>query len=211
MTQPKSPQSTGARAAQAFAAVPVVYARAAMSSVATSAALSWRLAGLAAAGSAVAVRAIADATLPRSVRPPATPVLRLAAVAPMDEPIDGVDVEVAGVADEIAAPEPEPEPEPEPDPGPEPRPAVAPAAVPLASAAEPVVAPEHPADLPVTDWDHLTLGSLRARLARLAVEDLLVLLAYERAHAARPAVVTMLQNRVAKVQAETVTVPADAS
>jgi hypothetical protein len=63
-------------------------------------------------------------------------------------------------------------------------------------------APVLPADeLPIEDFDHLTLGSLRARLARLDAVELGQLLAYERAHANRANVMTMLENRIAKVRA----------
>jgi len=64
-----------------------------------------------------------------------------------------------------------------------------------------------PADLPLDDYDHLTLGSLRARLRGLTVDDLLALRAYERAHANRLPIITMLENRIAKLEAG----PADES
>jgi hypothetical protein len=57
------------------------------------------------------------------------------------------------------------------------------------------------ADLPLPDYDHLTLPSLRARLARLDVTSLVQILDYERAHANRLPVTTMLENRIAKVSA----------
>jgi hypothetical protein len=53
--------------------------------------------------------------------------------------------------------------------------------------------------LPLDDYDHLTLGSLRARLAKLDVVALVQLRDYERAHAHRLPVLTMLENRIAKV------------
>jgi hypothetical protein len=53
--------------------------------------------------------------------------------------------------------------------------------------------------LPLPDYDHLTLASLRARLVRLDVTALTQLRDYERAHANRLPVVTMLENRIAKV------------
>lgn len=55
-------------------------------------------------------------------------------------------------------------------------------------------------DLPLADFDHMTLGSLRSRLSRLSLSDLLALRAYEQAHADRLPVVTMLENRIAKVR-----------
>jgi hypothetical protein len=53
--------------------------------------------------------------------------------------------------------------------------------------------------LPLEDFDHLTLGSLRARLPRLDAVSLVQLRDYERAHAHRLPVLTMLENRIAKV------------
>ncbi len=55
--------------------------------------------------------------------------------------------------------------------------------------------------LPLEDYDHLTLGSLRARLARLDAVALVQLRDYERAHAHRLPVLTMLENRLAKIGA----------
>jgi hypothetical protein len=54
-------------------------------------------------------------------------------------------------------------------------------------------------ELPLADYDHLTLGSLRARLAKLDVVALVQLRDYERAHGHRLPVLTMLENRIAKV------------
>jgi hypothetical protein len=59
-----------------------------------------------------------------------------------------------------------------------------------------------PADLPLDDYDHLTVAALRARLRNLTVDELLQLRAYEQAHADRLQVVTMLENRIAKLQQE---------
>jgi hypothetical protein len=53
--------------------------------------------------------------------------------------------------------------------------------------------------LPLEDYDHLTLGSLRARLPRLDAVALIQLRDYERAHANRLPVLTMLENRIAKI------------
>lgn len=58
--------------------------------------------------------------------------------------------------------------------------------------------PDSSEDLPVPSWDTLALGTLRARTAKLPVDDLLVLLAWEREHAHRLQVVTMLENRIAR-------------
>ena len=53
---------------------------------------------------------------------------------------------------------------------------------------------------PVENWDHLTLASARARLRKLTLDELLVLLAYEKGHGDRTSIVTMLENRIRKVQ-----------
>lgn len=55
--------------------------------------------------------------------------------------------------------------------------------------------------LPVPDYDSATLPQLRARLRGLSVDQVTVLCEYERAHAARPEVVRMFENRVAKLNA----------
>ncbi|MGB8650220.1 MAG: hypothetical protein WCD35_06125 [Mycobacteriales bacterium] len=54
-------------------------------------------------------------------------------------------------------------------------------------------------DLPLADYDHMTLGSLRGRLRSLSLPDLVQLRDYEKAHAARLPVVTLLDNRIAKL------------
>jgi hypothetical protein len=56
-------------------------------------------------------------------------------------------------------------------------------------------------ELPVADYDHLTLPALRARLTRIDLSGLVQLRDYEKAHANRLPVVTMLENRIAKVTA----------
>jgi hypothetical protein len=58
------------------------------------------------------------------------------------------------------------------------------------------------ARLVVPGWDELSLGSIRARLRRLSEEDLVALHDYEENHAARPDVLSMLQNRLTKVRSE---------
>jgi hypothetical protein len=79
------------------------------------------------------------------------------------------------------------------------------------AAAEPAPGPQavatevHEADgaqstPPVPGWDELTLGSIRARLRRLSVDDLTALHSYEEAHGARADVLSMLENRLAKVR-----------
>lgn len=54
-------------------------------------------------------------------------------------------------------------------------------------------------DLPIQDFDNITLGSLRARLRSLTVEELVVLREWEQAHAQRLPVLTTLANRIAKL------------
>jgi hypothetical protein len=56
-------------------------------------------------------------------------------------------------------------------------------------------------DLPITDFDNVSIGSLRARLRSLSVEDLVTLREWEKAHAHRLPVITLLDNRIAKVSA----------
>lgn len=55
------------------------------------------------------------------------------------------------------------------------------------------------ADLPVPDYDHATLPQLRARLRGLNAEQVKVLRAYERDHAARAEVLRMFENRITKL------------
>ena len=62
-------------------------------------------------------------------------------------------------------------------------------------------------DLPLEDYDHLTLGSLRGRLRSLDVTQLVRLRGYEKAHANRLPVVTMLDNRIAKLATDAATAP----
>jgi hypothetical protein len=58
------------------------------------------------------------------------------------------------------------------------------------------------ADLPLADFDHMTLGSLRGRLRTLSIDDLVVLRAYEEEHARRLQVITMLENRIARLRSQ---------
>lgn len=70
------------------------------------------------------------------------------------------------------------------------------------SKAAPAEAPLDPDQLPLPDFDHLTLGSIRGRLRRLSLPELVQLREYEGAHGNRPPIVTMLDNRIAKLTAE---------
>jgi hypothetical protein len=67
-----------------------------------------------------------------------------------------------------------------------------------------VDAPTDRHDLPIPDFDNVSLGSLRARLRSLSVEQLVVLREWEQAHAHRLPVVTLLDNRIAKLGTQTV-------
>lgn len=76
-------------------------------------------------------------------------------------------------------------------------------AVTAAVAASPEAAPVTSHDeLPLADYDHLTLGALRGQLRALSVEDLVRVRDYEKAHAHRLPVVTLLDNRIAKLATE---------
>jgi hypothetical protein len=55
------------------------------------------------------------------------------------------------------------------------------------------------ADLPVPTYDQLTHASLRARLRKLSAEQVEMLREYEAAHAAREEIITMYDNRLAKL------------
>ena len=59
-------------------------------------------------------------------------------------------------------------------------------------------APAHD-ELPLPDYDHMTLGSLRGRLRSLTVEQLIAVRDYEKLHADRLPVITLLENRIAKL------------
>jgi hypothetical protein len=57
------------------------------------------------------------------------------------------------------------------------------------------------AELPVDDFDHVTAGSLRGRLRRLDLADLRTLRLYEQGHGQRQPILTLLENRIAKLEA----------
>lgn len=69
--------------------------------------------------------------------------------------------------------------------------------------------PHDRSDLPIPDFDNITLGSLRARLRSLSLEQLATLREWEQAHAHRLPVTTLLDNRIAKLAAEGPAYPAD--
>jgi hypothetical protein len=55
-------------------------------------------------------------------------------------------------------------------------------------------------DLPLPDYDHLPVGSLTSRIRTLDAEALNTLLSYERAHANRAPVVTVMESRLASLR-----------
>lgn len=64
--------------------------------------------------------------------------------------------------------------------------------------------------LPIADFDSVTLGSLRARLRSLSLQELATLRGWEKAHGHRAPVLTLLDNRIARVAAaETAAYPSD--
>jgi hypothetical protein len=63
----------------------------------------------------------------------------------------------------------------------------------------PAARPARPGALPVSDFDTASLPSLRGRLRSLSVADLRVLRAHEQTHGRRVPVLTMLDNRIAKL------------
>jgi len=66
-----------------------------------------------------------------------------------------------------------------------------------------VEVPKVEKDLPLPDFDNISIGSLRARLKPLSVEQLVALREWEQAHANRLNVITTLDNRIAKLGSET--------
>ena len=62
-------------------------------------------------------------------------------------------------------------------------------------------------DLPLPDYDHMTLGSLRGRLRSLDVPQLVQIREYEKTHADRLPVVTMLDNRIARLATDAAVTP----
>lgn len=79
-------------------------------------------------------------------------------------------------------------------------PAAAVAAEPAPAAvvvADPAPAPS--SELPLANYDDLTIASLRARLRNLSADQLGQLIEYEKSHAGRADVITMFERRVAKL------------
>jgi hypothetical protein len=69
------------------------------------------------------------------------------------------------------------------------------AAAPKAAAA----ATTEAAELPLPNYDGLTVASLRARMRNLTADQLTVLIGYEKAHANREDVIGMFERRIAKL------------
>jgi hypothetical protein len=67
----------------------------------------------------------------------------------------------------------------------------------------PKAAKSEPAGIaaPLAGYDDLSLAALRARLRGLDAAAIQAMLAYERAHARREPVITMLERRLAKITA----------
>ena len=80
----------------------------------------------------------------------------------------------------------------------EPAPAEPAPAEPALSEPDPSVAAPEQA-LPVPNYDELSAASLRARLRVLDAGQVQTLLAYEKAHESRPAVITMFERRLIKL------------
>ncbi len=57
-------------------------------------------------------------------------------------------------------------------------------------------------ELPIPDFDNISIGSLRARLRSLSTGQLVQLRDWEQGHAHRLPVITLLDNRIAKLAAE---------
>ncbi|MBO2463796.1 hypothetical protein [Actinomadura violacea] len=124
------------------------------------------------------------------------------------------DAPVAEPAPEPKPAEPRPEPEAQAEPAPNPVPEADPTPAPKPEKAEeagpfepkPELRPAAPAEaakaaegLPVPDYDAATLPQLRARLRGLSADQVKLLREYERKHAARPEVIQMYENRIAKL------------
>src|SRR4051794_37833126 len=82
--------------------------------------------------------------------------------------------------------------------------AASPDVVALVEDVAPTVGGQEPShdELPLPDYDHMTLGSLRGRLRSLTVDELVAIREYEKAHADRLPVLTLVDNRIAKLAVE---------
>ena len=68
--------------------------------------------------------------------------------------------------------------------------------------AAPAAAEPAAAELPLANYDELSIASLRARLRNLSADQLGQLIDYEKGHAGRADVITMFERRIAKVESE---------
>ena len=66
-------------------------------------------------------------------------------------------------------------------------------------AAAPAAPAASTGELPVPNYDDLTIASLRARLRNLSADQLAQLVDYEKSHANRADVVQMFERRIAKL------------
>jgi len=64
------------------------------------------------------------------------------------------------------------------------------------------VAADDAVALPLTNYDDLSIASLRARLRNLSADQLGTLIEYEKSHAARADVISMFQRRIVKLATE---------
>jgi hypothetical protein len=106
-----------------------------------------------------------------------------------------VTAQAAAEPETAVAPEPAAPAGPEASAGPE----TSAVAEPAAAEPEASAGPETSGELPLANYDELSVASLRARLRNLSNDDLTQLMAYERAHQDRPEVIKMLQNRLIKM------------
>jgi hypothetical protein len=70
------------------------------------------------------------------------------------------------------------------------------------SAAPETAAPGATVELPLPNYDELTIASVRARLRNLSIAQLGELVNYEKAHADRADFIAMFERRIAKVESE---------
>jgi hypothetical protein len=70
---------------------------------------------------------------------------------------------------------------------------------PDAAPAAPAAAAASAVELPLPNYDDLSIASLRARLRNLSAEQLSQLIEYEKGHAGRTDVITMFERRIAKL------------
>jgi hypothetical protein len=82
------------------------------------------------------------------------------------------------------------------------KPAAAPAPVPAAEPAPPTLPMPAAAELPLANYDELSVASLRARLRNLSADQLGQLIEYEKGHAGRADVITMFERRIVKIADE---------